>query len=485
MWNKESLRKVIRDNFDGYKFVIVANRESFVHEYDKNGKIVCKKTIGGVSTTFDTIMRATKGTWVAHGGGSADKETVDKYNRVMVPPGDPKYVLRRVWMTDEEVRGYYEGFSNETLWPLCHIAFVKPKFSERDWQIYKKINKRFAQAVLEEIENEKAVVWIQDYHFALLAKYIKEKRPDVLVAQFWHIPWPTYEIFRVCPWGKEILKGILHNDLVGFHRYYQVDNFLGDIVRELESKVDREEYSVEYKEKKTKVGAFPISVDYERLVKEAENVTKRDITKFITYPYKILAIGVDRVDYTKGIPNRLLAIERFLEKNPNYREKFVYLGIGSPSRTNISTYRSLGEQIVEEIERINKKFSVGNWQPIIYINRPIEHDDLIYLYKNADLCLVTPLDDGMNLVCKEYVATNKGDGALVLSSFIGAAKELTEAFLVNPYDIKGMADSIKEAIETPKEERIARMTKMKELIKDRNIYRWTAKFLLELAKLKK
>ena len=490
MWTKESLRKLIRENFDGYEFVIVANREPYAHSFDKNGKIVVEKTVGGVSTTFDTIMRATKGVWVAHGSGNADQKVVDKKDHIKVPPGNSKYTLRRIWMTDEEVKGYYEGFANETLWPLCHIAFIRPKFSESDWQTYKVMNKRFAEAVLEEIEGKKAIVWIQDYHFALVARYIKEKKPDAIVAQFWHIPWPTYEIFRVCPWGEEILKGMLHNDLLGFHRFYQADNFIANVTRELESKFYHEEYAVGYRGRETKVGAFPVSIDFEAISKEAEALKdgekkKKVINKYIPFPYKILALGIDRVDYTKGIPNRLQAIERFLDKNSQYKKKFVYLGIGSPSRTRIGTYQELGDTIKKEVERINKKFSTGSWQPICYINRSIKQEELLYLYKYADLCLVTPLDDGMNLVCKEYIAANDGKGALILSSFIGAAKELTDAFLVNPYDVKGMAKSIKAAIETEPRVKNERIIKMKELIKEKNVYRWTAKFLLELVKLKK
>lgn len=331
MYSRESLKRTLRENFEGYGFAIVANREPYIHELDSKGKVKASKTIGGVSTTFDIIMRATNGTWVAHGSGTADRQMVDKNDHIMVPTSDPKYCLRRVWMTDDEMRGYYEGLSNETLWPLCHIAFIEPKFSYEDWQTYKEINKRFADAVLEEIKGKKAVIWIQDYHFALLAKYIKEKRPDVIVAMFWHIPWPTFEIFRICPWAKEILKGMLANDLIGFHRYYQVNNFMEGVARELESKVDRGEFTIEHDKQLTKVGAFPISVDYEELAREAKNLKEADLSKYIPFDYKYLAIGVDRVDYTKGIPNRLRAIESFLEKYPKYRGKFVYLGIGSPS----------------------------------------------------------------------------------------------------------------------------------------------------------
>lgn len=488
-WNKDSVRKIIREEYSDYSFVIVANREPYLHTFDENGKIISTQSVGGVSVTFDSVMRATKGTWIAYGGSNADKETVDKSDHIKVPPGNPKYTLRRIWMTKEERLGYYEGLSNETLWPLCHITFIRPKFSDSDWQMYKKINKRFAKAVLEEIKGKKAVVWIQDYHYSLLAKYIKESRPDVVVAQFWHIPWPTYEIFRICPWKKDILNGLLHNDLLGFHRNYQVTNFLDNVTRELESKVDREDLIVRYKNKNIKVGSFPIGVDFDELSGEMEGVkieeAEKSVKKYVTCPYEILALGVDRIDYTKGIPNRLLAIERFLDKNPHYRGKFVYLGIGSPSRTGIETYKTLGKEIKREVERINKRFKTDKWQPIFYINKPVDRKKLMHFFSIANLCLVTPLDDGMNLVSKEYVAINNGQGALLLSEFVGAARDLKDAFLINPYDVKGMASAIKTAIESPLSDRVDRMKKMKKTVSDRNVYHWIAEFLLELAKIKK
>lgn len=487
MWTKESLKKIVRGNFKGYEFILVSNREPFLHSYDKKGKIICERSIGGVSISFDSIMKATHGTWVAYGGSQADKKSVDKKNHIQVPPGNHKYTLRRIWMTDEERRGYYEGFSNETLWPLCHMVFTKPNFRESDWFAYKEINKRFAYAVLEEIKGKKALVWIQDYQLALVAKYIKEKRPDVLIGQFWHIPWPANEIFRICPWKKEILIGLLSNDLLGFHRLYHVDNFLKNVALELEANINYEDSIVNLKKYKTKVGFFPISVDYEDI---SERLKRKDgfkeaIKKYIPFGFKYLALGVDRVDYTKGIPNRLLAIEYFLDKNPKYIKKFVYFGVGAPSRSGIKAYRELNKYILKTVDRINKKFGKDKWQPIIYYNNVIKRQEILQIAKNADLCLITPLDDGMNLVAKEYVVANKGDGALVLSEFAGASKELSESFLVNPYNIRETGKAIKVALEMTAKERITRMKKMKENIKERNLFRWAGKFLLEIAKYKK
>lgn len=488
MWTKESLKRIIKENFAGYKFILASNREPFLHIYDegKKQKIICKRSVGGVSVALDSVMRATQGTWIAYGGSAADKEVVDKLDHIQVPTNNPKYTLRRVWMTESERRGYYEGFSNETLWPICHAVFMRPTFKESDWLAYKKINKRFANAILEEIKDKKAIVWIQDFQLSLVTEYIKDKRPDVLIGQFWHIPWPTYEIFRTCPWKKEILNGLLANDLLGFHRFYHVDNFLNNVDREMESNINKEDLMVNYKNHKTKVGFFPISVDYEKIVNYVKNTknNKKMIEKYVKSPYKYLAIGIDRIDYTKGIVNRLLAIEKFLEMYPSYKGKFVYFGIGSPSRSGISTYRKLSKEIRRQVLRINNKFAQKNWQPIYYLEEIMDRQDLLKICQKADLCLVTSLDDGMNLVSKEYVVANKGDGALILSSFTGAAKELTDAFLINPYDIKETAESIKKAIETPRKEKIKRMTNMKKIIKNRNIFRWASKFLLELSKLK-
>ncbi|OGD66661.1 hypothetical protein A3F08_03390 [Candidatus Berkelbacteria bacterium RIFCSPHIGHO2_12_FULL_36_9] len=466
---------------------MVSNREPFLHTFDKNHKIKCERSVGGVSISFDSIMKATKGTWVAYGGSSADKKVVDENDHIKMPPNNHQYTLRRVWMTEEERKGYYEGFSNEMLWPLCHTAFVRPKFEESDWQKYKLINKRFAEAILEEIKGKKAIVWIQDYQLALVAKYVKEKRPDALVAQFWHIPWPANEIFRICPWKKEILIGLLSNDLFGFHRYYHVDNFLKNVSKELEAKVDYEDLTIDYKNKKIKVGFFPISIDNEDVIRRLRNKDNFQaiIKKYIPFSYNILALGLDRVDYTKGIPNRLFAIEKFLAKNPKYIGKFVYLGIGAPSRSGIAAYKNLNREVNKIVEKINNKFKKNDWRPIIYYNQVFKHQEIIEIMRHGDICLVTPLDDGMNLVAKEYIVANDGNGALVLSEFAGASKELTEAFLINPYDIKGTAKAIQVAIEMPSEEKRKKIAKMKELIKEKNLFRWAGKFLQELARLKK
>jgi len=483
MWDKELLKETLEEKFKDHVFVIVSNREPYIHTLDKNGKVVFKASIGGVSIIFDSILQKTKGIWVAYGGSLTDRAAADDKGHVHVPPKNPKYLLKRVWMTEKEKKGYYDGFSNETLWPLCHVAFVRPFFRLEDWKLYQRVNKKFADAVLEEIEGKKALVWIQDYQLALVSKYLREKRPDLTIAHFWHIPWPTYEIFRICPWRKEILEGLLSNDLIGFHRYHHAENFLQNVSAELEANIDNEDMVISFKKRKTKIGAFPISVDYSEITKILSGYKKDDdfIAKFVPQKYKYLALGVDRLDYTKGIPNRLLAISRFLEKYPEYQGKFTYLGIEAPSRMTIDAYKRLTKEVRTLVDEINKKFATPSWQPICLVNEVVEREKILKLGYSADLCIVTPLDDGMNLVAKEYVVANKGDGALLLSNFVGASKELSESFFINPYDVEGMADKIKEALECPTVEKKKRIMRMKEIVKDRNVFRWAGKFLIEVS----
>lgn len=485
MWNEQSLDNVIKDNYKGYKVVIASHRQPYIHDYDEHGKLIVKSSVGGVSVTFDSIMKATHGVWVATGDTQADRDVTDKQGRVKIREQKSHYTLRRIWLEEADRKGYYDGFSNQAIWPMCHVAFVRPKFSESDWRAYKKVNRRFADAILEEIHGHKAVVWIQDYQLALVAQYVKEKRPDVIVAQFWHIPWPTQEIFRICPWGHEIIQGLLHNDLLGFHRNYQATNFLRCVSAQIESIVNHEEMTVLYKKHLTRIGNFPISIDAADIKARAKRVNSQKVLKkYLPEKPEILAIGVDRVDYTKGIPNRLQAVEKLLESNPNLRRKFVYLGIGSPSRINIPEYQALNQTIKKLVEEINARFGTKDWTPIHYVARTAERNDIIALSKIADLALVTPLDDGMNLFAKEFVAANDGHGALILSYFTGVARSLPDSFLVNPYNIANIAETMGKVIHLPVEEKRARMKKMKAEVAERNVFRWAGKYLIALAAIK-
>ncbi len=487
MWTKESLKEVIKDRLKDHLFIVVSNREPYSHIY-KGNKIKSVRAVSGAVTPLDYIMQVTKGVWIAHGSGDADKQTVDKNDEVMVPPENPRYTLKRIWLSKNEIDCYYAGFSNNTLWPLCHLAHVRPNFSQAEWDCYKKVNEKFANAILQKIGTGKAFVWIQDYHFALVAKFLKEKRPDLIVAQFWHTPWPAAEIFRICPWKKEILEGLLSNDLLGFHLSYYCSNFFNTINKELEANIDHESSKVSYKEHNIIVKPFPIGIDYE-LIASLANRSRKDrkllTQKYIRSNYKYLCLSVERVDYIKGTIERIKAIDRFLEKYPEYQKKFVYLGIAPQSRMRIPVYQNLLKDIKNLVEKINWKYYSNSWYPINITEDIFSIEGLIPFYKNADICMVNSLDDGMNIVAKEFIAAaNLEKGMLILSRFTGTARELSDAILINPYDIEQMADAIKLALEMPLKERAERMNKMKEIVKEKNVYRWASKFILELTNLK-
>jgi trehalose 6-phosphate synthase len=491
LWTPERLKEHVKTKLEGQPLVIVSNREPYMHRY--NGREVeVIVPAGGVVTALDPLMKACGGTWIAHGAGEADWEFTDSSNRVRVPPEDPRYTLRRVPLTREEENGYYYGFSNEGLWPLCHIAHVRPDFRPGDWAQYLAVNEKFAEAVLDEIKDQHSpCVLIQDYHFALLPRIIKAKRPDARVAIFWHIPWPNPESFGICPWQKEILYGMLGADIVGFHTQYYCNNFLETVDRTLECRIDRERFSVIKEGHLTAVKAFPISVDFSPAPPGAppEDAAakggKTAILKELRTKAEFLAVGVDRVDYTKGILERFRAVERFLDKYPEYRGRFTLAQLGAPSRTHIKRYNDFLAETDAEADRINWKFKAADWRPIVFLKRHHNHREILPYYKAADMCLVTSLADGMNLVAKEFVASRDDvDGALILSRFAGASRELGDALIVNPYDMDQTADAIRYALEMPADERRERMRRLREVVKENNIYRWAGNLIADLTQVR-
>lgn len=485
MWTKQDLQNLIKEKMGDYLFVVVSNRQPYEHIY-KKGKVYCQRGTGGVISALDPVMQACGGIWVAYGNGDADPKVSDERGRIKVPPDNPSYTLKRVWLSREEEIGYYHGFSNEALWPLCHFVFQRPVLRQEDWDTYKKVNAKFAQALLEEIGNRKAFVWIQDYHFCLLPKYLKQLAPSQLVlAHFWHIPWPSYEAFRICPQKTEILEGLLSNDLLGFHTRYHCNSFLDVIDRELESKIDRERFSILRADHETIVRPYPISVDFNAIdeISTSESVSraKQSLIEEFTLSDKKVIIGVDRIDYTKGIPERLAVVDHLLGKHPELKEKIVFLQIGVISRIHIEKYKQINDEINALVENINWKHSTGSWDPIIMARRHLTYHELIALYRLGDVCVVSSLHDGMNLVAKEFVSSRSdGGGMLVLSQFTGAARELTGAIMINPYDQNQFSDSLFYALTIPEEERSKRMTKMREVVKQNNIYRWAGKVISEL-----
>ena len=487
MWTKESLKELIGDKLKDNLFVVASNREPYIHKYSRD-KIVHFKPASGVVTALDPVLQTCDGIWVAHGSGDADKKVVDEKSRVRVPPEDPKYTLKRVWMNKAEETGYYYGFANEALWPLCHIVYTKPKFSESDWNYYRLINERFARAILEEINGKEAFIFLQDYHFTLVPKMIKDMNPNVKVALFWHIPWPNPEVFRICPWRKEILEGMLGADLLGFHIHYHVDNFLETANMNLEAKVDKVAAKIVYGGRETLVRPYPISIDYERISREAAaKGVQKDMEKVkqeLGITGELIGIGTDRIDYTKGLLEKFKAIDILLEKYPEFQGKFVYIQIGSLSRIHLDTYKVLNDQINSLVERINWKYSSDSWSPIIFIRKYFTPRELLAIYRMANICLVSSLHDGMNLVAKEFVAAcPENRGMLVLSQFTGAARELSDAVTFNPFKPEECAEAIKAALTMPEKERKSRMKRMKALVRDNNIYRWSAKIIQALLRL--
>ena len=475
IWTAERVRDLVsRRRGDGH-LIVVSNREPYVHELHE-GEIRWGRPASGLVTAVDPIMRALGGTWIAHGAGSADRKVVDPDGRVMVPPDRPRYALRRVWLTEEEERGYYYGFANETLWPLCHVVYVRPTFRRRDWEQYQTVNAHFCRAVLEEAP-PKATVWVHDYHLALLPGMLKVARPDLTVAHFWHIPWPSSEVFRTCPWQRELLEGLLANDVLGFHIRLHCDNFLDAVSRELEAHVDRERSAVTYRGHTTLVRPFPISVDVEQIGVEcrAEDVAREMVRLREQYGLnrEKIVIGLDRFDYTKGIPERLLAVDRFLTLYPAWRGRFVFVQAGVPSRSRIPAYRSVWRRIERLVRRINQRHGLPGWAPVVLLPEQLSRTAIHALYRIADCLMVTSLHDGMNLVAKEYVAARtESDGALVLSQFTGAAREFPEAFLVNPYNLDGTAERLAAALAMPEPQRRQRMARLRERVLEWNIYRW-------------
>ncbi len=486
MWTKEDLHSLLTSKLQGQKVILVSNREPYIHHY-VGGRIECYQPASGMASALDPVMRASGGTWVAHGSGEADREMVDAHDRVRMPPEDPSFTLRRVWLTREQEQRYYYGLSNEGIWPLCHVVFARPEFRPEDWQAYREVNQLFADVVLEEAGSSPAFVFIQDYHFALLPRMLKDRNPNLVVAQFWHIPWPNSEVFRAFPWKEELLDGMLGNDLLGFHLRLDCLNFLDTVDSVLEARSDREKIEITRNGKLTMVRPFPISIDFaQQQILARSGAADREMATWrnaLGLRDEFLGIGIDRLDYTKGILERLSAIDRFLTKYPEYCRRFVFAQIGVPSRTRIQRYRQLEEDIEDKINELNWKWASGSWKPVILIKQNTPQLQLTALHRIAHFCMVSSLHDGMNLVAKEFVASRfDEDGVLILSDFAGASRELSDAILINPFDEQQGAEAIRQALEMTPEERQKRMQKMREAVAQNNIYRWIGKILSTLLK---
>ena len=492
LWTAERLHVSLRNKLRDKPLFVVSNREPCMHIYkEKDHSIGYLVPASGLVTALEPVLIACEGTWVAHGSGSADRQVVDKKDRLRVPPDHPSYTLRRVWLTDEEEKGYYQGFSNEGLWPLCHIAHTRPIFRPEDWLRYQQVNRRFADAVLEEMEGtDSPILLAQDYHFALLPRMVKEARPDARVAIFWHIPWPNREVFGICPWQRDLLDGLLGADLIGFHVQSHCNNFLETVDRGVEALTEWDRFAVNRQGHVTRVRPYPISVAFTSPATtqpEGSNVGRERAALFAEMGVEasLMGVGVDRVDYTKGIIERFRGIERFFEEHPAYMRRFTFVQIGAPSRTDIPRYKQFLDEVTLEAERINARFQSGRWKPIVLVKKHHSHEEISRFYRAASVCLVTSLHDGMNLVAKEFVAARDDErGALILSTFAGAAHEMPDALLVNPYDVQQLADTIQQAIEMPEDQQSLRMQRMRQIVREHNVYRWAANLLSDLTEIR-
>ena len=483
LWTEERLKQFVKLRLGESPVLVVSNREPVRHVW-RDGVIVTEMPASGLVTAMEPVMRACGGVWLAQGSGDADAQTADARGRLAVPPDDPRYTLHRIWLTKEEEAGYYYGFSNEGLWPLCHIVHTRPQFRPDDWAHYRAVNEKFAAAVLEEIAGvESPMVLIQDYHFALLPALIKRERPDARTAIFWHIPWPNFESFSICPWQDDVLLGMLGADLIGFHTQYYCNNFLETVERAIEARIDWQQFSVTRGRHTTYVKPFPISVAPD-FVEDPPDVSRAALLERLGIESRFIGIGVERLDYTKGLPERFRALGRFFERYPEYRELVTFVQLAAPSRSTIERYQQLEAEVDAVIREVNESFGTRRWRPIVYLRRHHDHRDIWPFYRHADFCMVTSLHDGMNLVAKEFVSVRDDeDGVLILSQFAGASWELKDALVVNPYDIDGMAEAVRAAVEIAPDDRRARMTRMRQAVREHNIYRWAGMLLSDLQRI--
>ena len=487
-WTPATLKTILHDHLAGDEVLIVSNREPYIHNW-KEQEIDIQVPASGVVTALEPIMRACSGVWIAHGSGSADREVVDKRGHVRVPPDNPAYEIRRIWMSPEEEDGYYYGLANEGLWPLCHLAHVRPVFRSSDWKQYKEINERFASAIIEEAKTDNPVVLVQDYHLALVPKMVRDHLPHATIITFWHIPWPNPERYAICPWYREILEGLLGSSILGFHTRFHCSNFINTVDRSLETRIDWDSSMISYQGKLTAVNHYPISIAWPnretaQLPSASECRTRVRAVNGLPHAHRV-GVGVERLDYTKGILERFLAVERLLELQPEWIGKFSFLQIAAPSRSKIDQYQLLAQQVTALAERINQRFGREGYQPILLRIEHHEPPDVVTYYRGADLCIVSSLHDGMNLVAKEFVAARDDEqGVLILSKFTGAATELPEALLINPYNIDQCAAALHLALTMPQTEQRARMRSMRGIVQEFNVYRWAGRMLMDAARMR-
>ncbi|TPI40298.1 trehalose-6-phosphate synthase [Mesorhizobium sp. B3-1-9] len=489
-WSPETLRKILADELPDAQVIIVSNREPYIHNETRDGDVELVVPASGLVSALEPITRACAGTWIAYGGGSADRTVVDRNDRMQVPPGNPSYTLRRVWLSDDEYQGYYLGFANEGLWPLCHIAFTRPIFRESDWEAYEAVNRKFAETVVAEARNERPIVLVQDYHFALLPRMIRERLPEAIVITFWHIPWPNSEVFSICPWRERILDGLLGSSIVGFHTQFHANNFTESVDRFMESRIERADAAISYGGQVTLVHSYPISIEWPvellKTLPTVEECRARVRKRFRIPAGAKLCVGVERLDYTKGILDRFHALEELFIRHPETVGNVVFLQIAAPSRGTLPAYKQLHDECLRYADELNQRYGSKSYQPVVMVAEHHAQASVYELYRAADICLVTSLHDGMNLVAKEFVASRDDEqGVLLLSTFAGASRELLEALIVNPYDAAMMSETMLQALTMGTDEQHERMRRMRDIVRDNNVYRWAGSMLLDAARLRK
>ena len=471
------------DSRERRPLLVVSNREPYMHKFDDHGRITVGATAGGVAVALDALMREKDGVWIAYGDGSADREVVDAHDKVRVPPDHPSYQLRRLWLDRTEYDAYYGGFANEGLWPLCHLVDVRPQFRGDEWAAYQSVNDQFAAAIDQELPTDETPVFIQDYHLALVAARLRRRRPMARTALFWHIPWPYPDRLRICPWRREILAGLLANDLLAFQLERDRRNFVLAVEEELAAEVDSEGQRVWFDGRVCTVTTVPIGVDYDRIQRVSADpalaVEQQRIRKAFGLEAEILGLGVDRLDYTKGIPERLAALDRVFTLRPELRGRLTFVQIGVPSRSSLESYSAIETEIDQRVEALNARHCVRGMPPPIYYHKgSLPLSSLVALYRLANFCVVSSLHDGMNLVAKEFVAARDDeDGVLVLSALAGAAQELGDAIIINPYDIDDFTNALIRALAMPLEERHTRMISMRRIVAGRNVFVWASDIL--------
>lgn len=444
------------------------------------------RNVSGMVTGLEPVLASTRGMWIAWGSSPPHppQKSTPQRRIYKIPPHNPTFDLKLINLDEDEIKHYYLGFSNSTLWPLAHNFLGRTLYDEKDWETYYRVNRKFARAVAAETRPSD-LIWVNDYQLSLVPFFLRSMLPQSRIGFFWHIPFPPLDLFRTLPWRREFLEGLLGADLLGFHCRSYVRNFLAAVEELLGLDVSFKRGLVRRKARSVvRVAAFPMGIDYQGIQKLVRKHEVREVARRMRAEIggEKIVLGVDRLDYSKGIPERLLAVEKFFEENPAYIGKLSFLQISVPSRIELPDYRQMKQETENAVGRINGRFSRGGWSPIRYFFRALPFEELVSYYLAADVCLVTPLRDGMNLVAKEYVAAQFPEkGMLVLSEFAGAAEEMKDAVHVNPHSIPSMVRGLKKALQMSGKERTARMKRMRERLERRTLRKWGKGFLNKLA----